>query len=384
MSKNAKTKKVGLVTCFLNNYGACLQAYALENVIDGLGYNCFIINYYPPEGYIKPSYGIKKLIMQCFSIMPSLFVPKRYKDYYCSGRYEFDRQFDRFRNKYLRFDSKHIHDEKSILQNPSKMDTYVCGSDQIWNPTFYGGNNKIYLLKFVPDGKKRIAYAPSIGINKIPEQYEKDFINLINRYSTISVREDAGAKIVKELTGRDCRVVLDPTLLISRSNWIKLIKPPKITKPYIFLYLFGTRDFIGEFIEHIKNIADIPIVAIPFTEREKANDFKKLYSAGPLDFVSLIANASLVITDSFHATAFSINLNIPFYALLRDEENNPEGMNSRIHSILHLTGLNNRLIFNKSNFPKDLNSDMDFSDSNNRLNKKRKEDIDFLREALKE
>lgn len=375
-------KKIGLVTCYIDNYGACLQAYALQNVILDLGYDCNIIKYSYVKNISKSKslkYATVNFIKDPFKYIKNIQkIKKKYENYSLrSGR------FMQFKDKYLKFDPIHYFSPQDLIDNPPDYDSFVCGSDQIWNPTIHNNeNNLAYFLDFVPENKKRIAYAPSIGVDVIPEQCKEDMARLLNKMDYISVREIAGAKIVKNLIDKEPRVVLDPTLLYDGEKWSKIAKDINIGKPYILCYLFGEQDYIGEFIEHLRKITGYDVVVLPFTDREAQSDYIKIYDAGPSEFLGLIKNAAIICTDSFHATAFAINFNKSFYSLLRHTQNDTSSMNSRIFSILELLELQSRMITPEDSFPTEGIIDLEYKRTNDILNQKRQEDKEFLKLAL--
>lgn len=371
-------KTVGLTTCYVDNFGACLQAYALQTTIEKMGYRCEIIPYTPKRALKQYRYPVRVAIK----------IRNKLKALY-SDEYKFDnlrsQKFQKFRQKYLNFGKGRYIQEKTLYSNPPQYDYYVTGSDQIWNPLLYGDkNNKIYFLDFAPKGKKRIAYAPSIGVDKIPSTCEKEMGELIDAFSAVSVREMAGKEIVELVSQKPCRVVLDPTLLLSAKEWSKVASKCLIEKPYIFCYLFGNSEYIGDFVKEVKQQLDLEIVVVPFTSREYRSEHTILKEVGPEDFLSLIKNAELVVTDSFHATAFSINFNTPFYTLYRNTKSDVNNMNSRVISILDMMGLTERLIPDNSHFPSKIVADCDFSSANRALTERRKEDYAFLENALKD
>ena len=318
---------IGLATCFLDNYGACLQAYALQTSLEKTNSKVEIINYIGEYGY-EPDRGIEKFIRN-----PLFKWVKSKMDSSYKIRNKNHIRFNEFRRKYLKLSPKTFHSLDELKKSTHIYDAYVCGSDQIWNPMLYNSNNKVYFLDFVPKDKKRIAYAPSIGISAIPEKYQGEMRELLNKMDVLSVREKTGSKIVEKLTGRECRTVLDPTLLLSKEEWEGLACNPQIKEDYIFCYIFGEREYIGDFVRYVHQKTGLKLVTIPFTEREKSELYNRVDVAGPEDFVGLIKNAKLVITDSFHATAFSVNLNIPFYTLLRNTNDDKNNMNSRVVDI---------------------------------------------------
>ncbi|EXM40992.1 hypothetical protein RASY3_02420 [Ruminococcus albus SY3] len=369
-------KTVGLMTCYMDNFGACLQAYALQHTIEKMGLKCEIIKHTP----------IKNL--KEFNIFTNL---GRTAYHYLKGvsnlAYRYDNYrhpcFVSFRKQYLKFSKKNYLEEKDLFNDPPIYDYYVTGSDQIWNPNLYGGKlNLAYFLDFVPQDKPRIAYAPSIGVSSISNDCKTQMKGLLQKFSAVSVRESDGKKIVDDVLDCGCRVVLDPTLLLNRSEWQSLMSERLIKEDYIFLYLFSDREYIGNFVNYARDQLKMKVVTIPFNKREYNSDFIKIKKAGPLEFINLISNAKLVITDSFHATAFSINLHTPFYSLLRNTKNDQNNMNSRIYSILELIHLENRIIEEGNEYPENLLSDIDFETVDRYLINKRDEDIAFIKCSL--
>lgn len=369
-------KRVGLMTCYMNNFGACLQAYALQTVIKQEGNDCEIIQYTPVRALKKYPFPIKIALYVRNEI-------KGLKSEICSYENARSRSFYKFRRHFLSFGTKVYNKIPQLYKDIPNYDCFVTGSDQLWNPLIHGEtNNKAYFLDFVPDEKKKIAYSPSIGIKQIPDNCKEEFIRLVKKIDVLSVREASGQKIIKELSGRECRIVLDPTLLLTKKEWLSIAAKPLYERPYIFCYLFSEREYIGKFIEHVKKCLSLDIVVIPFTKREFESDCIKIKNAGPQEFISLIANATLVITDSFHATAFSINMNVPFYSLMRNAENERNNMNSRIDNILTITGLEDRKITCYEDFPASIDLSINFLAANKTINERRASDLKFLREAI--
>ena len=370
-------KKIGLVTCFINNYGACLQAYALQKTIVSLGCDCEIINYVEPSSYDKKTSFVSNFLKNRFTRFCMGLLNKHYRLQLLSRR-----KFNQFRANYLSLTIKEFLNTSSLGVIASDYDAFICGSDQIWNPFFCGDYYDAYMLAFAKE-TRRIAYAPSIGLNNYPEKWRNEFSENLKHFSSLSCREETGSKIIREISKKDCRTVLDPTLLINCTQWKQLIHDYRVVdERYVFCYLFDDRDFYCDFvIDTCKKLSAQPVI-IHFIKRQESWPFKCVYDAGPLDFVNLISNASFVVTDSFHATAFSINLNTPFYSLVRNLKNGKIDMSSRIVDILSLTNLSKRLILDNEYDINVLEYNIDFKESNNLLEKKRKEDLLYLRNAL--
>jgi hypothetical protein len=259
---------------------------------------------------------------------------------------------------------------KDLTVAINNYDFFITGSDQVWNP-FYNGFSSIYFLEFAPK-EKRIAYAPSFGIPKIPAVYKEKYKKWIMEIPYLSVREESGAKIIKELTGRDVPVLVDPTLMLTREKWLSIAKedPYKPDKPYLLTY------FLGEIPKgtrkRIKKIArdyNLEIVRLADTRD------KKRYIAGPGEFIDYINSADLVCTDSFHGSVFSILMETPFIVFDRVGTS----MYSRIETLLNKFNLHSR----QANYIKDDEIfNIDFSHIPPILDEERKKALNYLKEAL--
>lgn len=381
--KDSMSKSVGLVTYYGDNYGACLQAYALQSSINQLGYICSIVEYTSIFSQGKKKNILSKLIeiLKCNDMKQ---IMNRYKTskYITEANEHRHALCEKFRQANLKIAHNKCVSDEDFYLTPPEFDAYVCGSDQIWNPTFYGKCHPIYYLDFVPKGKKRIAYAPSIGVSYIDEKYVDELTKYLNKFDNISVREISSVKLLSQFTSKKTEWVLDPTLLLKEQDYIKLECNISISnKPYIFCYLFGVEDNIDAIKREIKSITKMPVISVPFVKREILSDDIKIMDAGPSEFVHLIKNAALVLTDSFHATAFSINFKVPFVSLLRQKENEKNEMSSRIKSILGQLNLENRLVKDIDGIPENL-LNMDFDDAEIKLEQYRKNSIRYLQEAL--
>lgn len=376
-------KKIGLVTYYGDNYGACLQAYALQSSINSLGYICSIVEYNNILSQVEKENVVSKIIrvLKDGNIRHAI---SRYKTskYITEANQHRHVLCEKFRQVNLNIAHNKCVSDKDFYLIPPEFDAYVCGSDQIWNPTFYGECHPIYYLDFVPKGKKRIAYAPSVGVSYIDQKYADDLTKYLNKFDNISVRETNSVKLLSQFTSKKIEWVLDPTLLLKEQDYVKLESNIRIpNKPYIFCYLFGMEDNIDDIKRKIQSITDMPIISIPFVKREILSDDIKIMDAGPSEFIHLIKNAALVLTDSFHATAFSINFKVPFVSLLRQKENEKNEMSSRIKSILSKLNLEHRLVRDINSIPEDLLS-IDFADAEMKLEQYRKASVQYLKEAL--
>lgn len=372
-------KKVGIVTYFGHNYGACLQAYAVQKVVEQFNNESEIINYLPKVNQERKWKRRFKYLFHPFKYLNDKKINLEYKKRFTIRA----QKFDKFIAERLKITSEYYEDAQAMNIISSKYDVYTTGSDQLWNPAHHGAN-KVYLLDFVDDTKIRLAFSPSIARKTVPEKYKEEFKRMLSKFDYISVREDVNVDTVKQLVPeKEVVHLLDPTFLLYATQWDEILDKPLFDEPYIFSYLFGDLNYIGEFLEKKAEESGMRVIALPYNSRELSNpDIQNYFDAGPSEFVNLIKNASLIITDSFHATAFSINYNKPFYTLLRQEETDIDNMNSRFTSILNLLQLESRLIMPGVKFDNVLDDELDYSIANEILKKEREKAMAYLSKGL--
>ena len=374
------SKEVGLITYYGNNYGGCLQAYALQQTVRNLGYAPRIIQVRIP---LKGG-GYNKLTALWRVLKHPIAFLKRRKYIREDSRNEVFRceAFDRYRDESLVFDKTFTLSEDA-LDGAVKYTTFVCGSDQIWNPNLYGVH-PVWTLKFAPAGSKKIAYAPSLGISSIPDEFAEAFRENLKDYSYVSCREQEGADCLTRILGTGVDVVLDPTLLLAPEQWHDFARPVDIRKPYIFCYLFGSYDYIAEVKARVRKHFDMDVVCLPYNLRELKADDSKLYDITPNQFVWLIENARYVVTDSFHASVFSIKMSTPFVSLKRTSDNDKKNMNSRLYTLLKTVGLEDRMVGENrvADIEKIVDENVDFRSANEKLAVYMKRDMTRLEKAL--
>ena len=265
-----------------------------------------------------------------------------------------------------------------IKDNLSReYDYFITGSDQVWNPNFWF-REKLYstarFLKFAPK-EKRVAYAASIAIPSIPKDKEQFFRDSLNEMKAISMREKSGAELVKNLTGKDVPVVVDPTILLSKEEWQKIELVPEWYngEKYILTYFLGNPSPVIEKIAKKNNWKIYNLMD---------KDNFDLYTSRVEEFVYLINHAQLVATDSFHACVFSILMNTPFLVVNRQEKGMAD-MTSRIDTLMELFGYQDRYIVNgECNLSDEEILHMDFSKVKDIQEREKKRSKDFLEKAL--
>lgn len=311
--------RICTITCHkVYNYGACLQAYALQKYLQSQGHDVKIIDYVP-EGtnsqfdfwYISPTSKYYHLCKR-FKVLNWLFaVINSYRINISTKR---NAAFENFQQRYYNLTCRFQNIEE-LKKNPPVADVYVAGSDQIWNPLVNNGKDKCFYLDFGENSTKRISYAASFSV---PLKYfttvHISFIRpLLKRFNKLSVRESSGIEILKAI-GFDGLQVLDPVFLLTREEWRSMIPDERpIRDKYILVYhLFAESEGLVEFAKKEASQRNLKIVAINDRCRRNYAEIQ-INDAGPIEFISLIANAEMVIADSFHATAFSIIFNIDFH-----------------------------------------------------------------------
>lgn len=331
-------KTIGIVTIEdYVNYGNRLQNYALTTLLEAQGFRVVNgIQVYTKQDYVICSPGILKRLAKLLMPYPlaeKRFVPKVIPH---TGLLKWrEVRFMEFVNRYTSILPPIVvpnHRQAMKVFDREEIDYFVAGSDQVWNPKF--GVHAYMFLTFAPQ-KKRLSFAASIGVDAIPSVHEQQFRRYFNDMKYLSVREQRAVEIIKELTGRDADLTLDPTLLLEAEQWQQAIKKPDITleAEYICTY------FLGETPEAVKVFAQekgLPVYAL------NSEEHPELFVLDPGEFLYMIQHAAYVLTDSFHAVAFSIKLHREFYVFDRKEEG-VASMFSRIETITKRFGLENRI-----------------------------------------
>lgn len=231
-----------------------------------------------------------------------------------------------FIKKNTRFSEKCFRSYSELYQNPPIYDIYCIGSDQVWNPRC-NTNLSPYFASFAPKSKKKISYASSFGITRLPDSAKNQYRKLLGDLNSISVREDAGIEIVKSVSGKNAIKVVDPTLLLTKEEWQTIAKYDKIPKDkYILLYVLKDSEYIKQIAFKLRKNTGLKIVRIckgAFKQDKASDKIIDIIDAAPDDFLGLIEKAEIVLTNSFHGTVFSLLFERDFYTILkRNVENN--------------------------------------------------------------
>ena len=353
------------------NYGAALQAYALQKCLLIRGYNCEYINYI--NKHRKYSYDMS------YHIVTSL-INRSFKSaiaYLCGSPFMYLRKlrFKKFYKKNLIITSKIYRSAVEASSLNTLYDKFIVGSDQVWNLE-NNGNDMSFLLSFVDDTKKKISYSSSFGVSSIESRFLLEYKKYLADIKYLSTREQKGVEIIKDLIGRDATLVVDPVYLLSKENWLKLVDNSRKKEAFVFFYTnkpLQMENFLDK-TKYPMNNKKIYLLA----RNTKIADFlspkvRVKYTMSPTDFLTTINDAELVVSASFHCISLSIILNKPFIAILVGDE----GKDSRLLSILNYLGLQHR-IYRDDMTLEDVMRPIDYDNVNDKIELFKKSSIEFL------
>ena len=369
--------KIATMTWYhYENYGTALQATALTHVLKQWGHDVHMIQYIPFGRHISV------LDYSTTSFLKRQFGKKRTSAPHLPAFVSEEKtaKYNRFLNKYLDLTEKceTLSDLESLND---QYDAFVCGSDQIWSPLVFESR---YFLDFVHSNEKKIAYAPSLGVKKFEDRFVRDEIkSLLSDFGSLSVREEDGKKLIHDLTGRDAKVVLDPTLLLTGQQWKELcgISDNTSAGRYLLAYFLGNSEEHWESVKATAEALNLELRIIPVHKQDAQKGDCIQEAVGPFEFLELMNHASYVCTDSFHGMNFSLLFHIPFTAYMRFSEDDPRNQNSRVEHLLEMTGMQERLYQNHNEHTL-IASTIDYNFCDNELAKRRQDSVSYLKNAL--
>ena len=339
------------------NYGTQLQALATQEKLKQYFDDVSFVNYQRPD-----TRGFK--LMKTFSgnnpvkmlaILPTLI------------KWKFI--FGRFQKKYLNISK----DDYKIINS----DVYFSGSDQVWNTGWNNGVIPEFYLDFVPDNIPKYAFSSSFGLNKLDDKYKNEVYNYLSRFKKISVREDSALNILDDLGIKNSIRILDPTLMMDKNFWLKYSTNKKIKGDYILIYNLNRSKEFDKYCEDFSKKTGLKLYRFCTRYDQVFRNGKSLLIPNILDFISLIDNAKYVITDSFHATAFSVNMNTIPVCLY------PKEYSNRLSDFLKLVKLEECHPKSYDDFSI-IGKNIDFTNSNKILDLERKKVDDFLESIVNE
>lgn len=345
--------KIKTITCHdVYNLGASLQAYALQAYLESQGHDVEIIHY-------KPNYlsGHYKLWAVSNPVFDKPLVKQLYLLAKLSGRLmslKRKKVFDEFTTKYLKL-TRRYNSHEELKADAPEADVYIAGSDQIWNTLFRNGRDAAFYLDFGKPEVKRISYAASFATSDVVPEYREFVMKELKGIDCVSIREKTSLPLLASLGRPDGVAVCDPVFLLDKEQWLDTINDVQtVNEKYVLVYLTDKSEEIEQIAKEIKKATGWKIYVVgafkpPYADRNFVN-------AGPLEFVRLINDAQFVISNSFHATSFSLILEKNFCVV-----NRKEGINERMKSVLSDFGLEGRMT---SKFFEKLLDDIDYNNIN--------------------
>lgn len=377
-------KKVAIITWYWGNYGSILQSYALSKLVESLGYECEVLDCDISTPIIKicnyrlKRYRVLGLFGFFISKLQRIYKSKKYSNY---TRLR-DNACDIFTKKHIKLSQKN-YSNSNYKESVGKYDVFICGSDQIWNPdlTYY---SDWYWLGFVPKDKIKIAYAPSMGAKSVKQEDKRAIAKYLESFNAISVREETSKKLLENVySSENIEFVVDPTLLHPKEFWDKLESNKNIKERYLFAYILRGNYIQLEYIKGIAKKLNLKLVTYPYLETQYSNSSQttfgdmQIFDDTPADFINRIRNASLIITDSFHCSVFSIIYHKDFYVLRK--ANDKTSQFGRLDNLLTMFGQSERIISEYDSFNL---KNVSYEGVDEILKQRRESSISFLRNAI--
>lgn len=357
--------KIRTITCHdVYNAGASLQAYALMTFLKNRGHDVEIIDYKP--SYLSHHYDLFYVPNPKYNhgLLKVIYIILKLPQRLLSLKSKKKRDFDYFTNNYLKL-TKRYHRCEEMMNSFNDVDIFFAGSDQIWNPLFQNGHDKSFYLQFASQQSVKATYAASFAVEENIYPYSNEIKEWLLYLDKISVREKSGLEILKNyhISGN---VVLDPVFLLDFHQWNEIFLK-KTQEKMIFVYDFDNNDLI-------KNIA-LKLAdkynAIIVSSQHLGYEDKILDNQGPIGFLTAIRDSICVISNSFHATAFSLIFHTEFYVVKRNEN-----INTRMKDLLSMVDLSDRFISSMDSLPD--NNYIDWNIVDQLINIKRTESIQYI------
>lgn len=365
--------KISLITLHrIVNYGSVLQAFATQNVLEQLGFEVEIIDYFTERmtqkgmsqriRYKSPKLEKSLLLTAAARIIMYPSYKKRFA------------VFSEFVKRYLKLTPHTYTCEEDFKRYPIEADFYCTGSDQTWNSIWNERFDSPMYLSFAPDDKPKFSYAASFGRKKLEEWEVEPTRKYLSRYSHLAMREDSGVEILSGL-GLTGLHVPDPTLLLTRADWQPLISSRYSGQKYILVYNINREKGLDDYAQRLSKEKGLPVYFMSYQYHDFYKKGKLICCPRVSEFLGLIANAQYVITDSFHCTAFSTNFHKQLMVYY------PHKFSTRLESLVNLTGQQKRVVHADS--PLSLADEpIDFDYVSCRLEAERKKALEYLKDAL--
>lgn len=361
-------RKIGIYTFFRSNYGAMLQAYSLYSNIKEI---CPNDKVYLVDFKTKAHEGLNDVFKRRSPNFLFNFVWQLMALLRCGQLKRRKKSIEVFLSTEFQYTDCYPS-VRELLENPPALDFHLSGSDQVFNPK--GKYRDVYFLNFPKSRSRKVSYAPSFGVTSLTGEEENFVKKCVCDFDVLTCRENEGAKILSDITHKNISVVLDPVFLTSKDSWSHFAINPSINSPYIFIYCLRDTSSLLKIAENVKIKKGIKnIVVLSPNDLRIYRHCKRIFSPGPKEFVGLIKNASVVITDSFHGTSFSVIFEKNFYTYISKPE-----VSSRITTLLSGLSLSDRIVSD----PNNVNLSVEFPEFQNHLADKIQVSKNKLRDIL--
>lgn len=339
--------KIKTITCHdVYNVGASLQAYALAEYLRQQGHDVEIVHYKPD--YLSGHYSLWGVGNSRYDrpFLKELYLLAKLPGRLLAKHGKRKRDFDTFTREMLPVTEKRYTSNEELKKAPPEADVYFAGSDQIWNTFFPNGKDPAFYLDFVPENNIKASYAASFATESLPEEWKDQIKEWLSELDYISVRESSGVEICRDMGLVEAVQVLDPVFLLSDRDWLLIEKPLHLAEPYLLIYDFDRNPEMEKYVKRIaekNNWKIYSVLGCDYADRCFTQE-------GPAAFLTLIRNAEFVVSNSFHATAFSLIFHKQFVVFNRNE-----GINTRMRDLIQLAGVQERLISDSCSDLQDIN-----------------------------
>ena len=346
------------------NYGATLQAYALQQVLNDLGTENTVLDYMTFDT-VRNEKSLKNKMIKIILGFLRFFRQKKLDRLVAS--------FREFRKNYLTL-SKKYHSMQDLRDDPPDADILVTGSDQVWN---IKTNPEFVPARFLDFGKPdaiRFSYAASIGLCDYSDSEKEKIASYLERFKGVSLREKTSADYVSGFVNKECHTVCDPVILLDKSKWQSIARQREITqKPYILCYCVQKNNRLSETVKKLKKRTGYKVISINCGPITRCRADYNLFDVSPQEFLWLYQEAAIVVTTSFHGTAFALKFGKPVYALVSRKKD------TRITDLMNYVGLSEYIIRNDTVIP-EIPSDMNFVEE--KLQDYRQQSLQYIKRMI--
>lgn len=345
------TGKIATITTHAAlNYGAVLQAYALQQTVLKMGHPCDVLNYVPD--HVRKSYRLVQMPHRGKDVLLSAFQLLHYKE-----RKVREERFAMFRKEHLQLSGEVISTHEALVKAANQYDLVLCGSDQIWNPALHEFD-EAYFLSFPEVSTARASYGASFGQDRVPPELEPELRRRLSGFSAFGARENSGKALLERLTGAQAELVLDPVFLLPPEHWRQLITPVEGMEQSVLVYFLSNPGQSPLAAKKYAAAHGAEAVSIGFSPRDVRYGMAHRYDLGPQEFLCAVSDAKVILTNSFHCAAFAILMEKDFYVRLNAGS---AARNDRIVTLLGQLGLEERAYFDEDAQTLDFEKPIDYA-----------------------